>query len=697
MPRETPLENVRNIGIIAHIDAGKTTVTERVLYYTGRTHKIGETHDGTAVMDWMEQERERGITITSAATTCDWDGHSINIIDTPGHVDFTVEVERSLRVLDGGVVVFDGVAGVEPQSETVWRQADGYRVPRISFINKMDRTGANFERSVAMIVERLGAVPVPLQIPIGAEDDFIGVIDLIEMNAIRFGGDRGTEFEVTEIPDDMQAAAELARETMIERVAENDDQLMVSFLEGHEIEKIELKKAIRRTTISNAITPVLTGAALRDKGVQPLLDAIVTYLPSPLDIPAVVARDASNEDVAVERPASDDEPLTALAFKVVTDPFVGRLVFFRVYSGVVKQGDDIMNTTRRERERVGRIMKMHSNSREDVDSIYAGDIAAAIGLKETFTGDTLSSRQEQVLLDSITFPDPVISVAIEPKTRDDQDRMGEALRRLGEEDPTFRISFDEETGQTVISGMGELHLEVLVDRMKREFKVESNVGRPQVAYRETITRPVTAEGRFVRQSGGRGQYGVCELEVEPREPGEGFSFEDKTVGGSIPREYISSVRRGVEQAVLNGALAGYPVVDVAVRVVDGSYHDVDSSEMAFQAAGSIGMREALRTASPILLEPMMKLEVVVPDDYFGDVLANVNSRRGMVMGSDVRGNTQIISAIIPLAETFGYTTDLRSLTQGRGTASMEFARYEQVPASVAEEITRRIAGEAAAV
>jgi elongation factor G len=697
MPRETPLEKVRNIGIIAHIDAGKTTVTERVLYYTGRTHKIGETHDGTAVMDWMEQERERGITITSAATTCDWDGHSINIIDTPGHVDFTVEVERSLRVLDGGVVVFDGVAGVEPQSETVWRQADGYHVPRISFINKMDRIGADFERAVGMIIERLGAVAVPLQIPIGAEDDFIGVIDLIEMNAIMFGGEHGTDSEVTEIPDNMLAAAERARETMVERVAENDDQLMISFLEGHEIEKIELKKAIRRATISNAITPVLTGAALRDKGVQPLLDAIVTYLPSPIDIPPVVARDADSEDVAVERPASDDEPLTALAFKVVTDPFVGRLVFFRVYSGAVKQGDEIMNTTRRERERVGRIMKMHSNSREDVDAIYAGDIAAAIGLKQTFTGDTLSSRQQQVLLDSITFPDPVISVAIEPKTRDDQDRMGEALRRLGEEDPTFKISFDDETGQTVISGMGELHLEVLVDRMKREFKVESNVGRPQVAYRETITRAVTAEGRFVRQSGGRGQYGVCELEVEPCQPGEGFSFEDKTVGGSIPREYISSVRRGVEQAVLNGALAGYPVVDVAVRVVDGSYHDVDSSEMAFQAAGSIGMREALRTASPILLEPMMKLEVVVPDDYFGDVLANVNSRRGIVMGSDVRGNTQIISAIIPLAETFGYTTDLRSLTQGRGTASMEFARYEQVPASVAEEITRRIAGEAAAV
>ena len=697
MPRETPLEKVRNIGIIAHIDAGKTTVTERVLYYTGRTHKIGETHDGTAVMDWMEQERERGITITSAATTCDWDGHSINIIDTPGHVDFTVEVERSLRVLDGGVVVFDGVAGVEPQSETVWRQADGYHVPRISFINKMDRIGADFERAVGMIIERLGAVAVPLQIPIGAEDDFIGVIDLIEMNAIMFGGEHGTDSEVTEIPDNMLAAAERARETMVERVAENDDQLMISFLEGHEIEKIELKKAIRRATISNAITPVLTGAALRDKGVQPLLDAIVTYLPSPIDIPPVVARDADSEDVAVESPASDEEPLTALAFKVVTDPFVGRLVFFRVYSGAVKQGDEIMNTTRRERERVGRIMKMHSNSREDVDAIYAGDIAAAIGLKQTFTGDTLSSRQQQVLLDSITFPDPVISVAIEPKTRDDQDRMGEALRRLGEEDPTFKISFDDETGQTVISGMGELHLEVLVDRMKREFKVESNVGRPQVAYRETITRAVTAEGRFVRQSGGRGQYGVCELEVEPCQPGEGFSFEDKTVGGSIPREYISSVRRGVEQAVLNGALAGYPVVDVAVRVVDGSYHDVDSSEMAFQAAGSIGMREALRTASPILLEPMMKLEVVVPDDYFGDVLANVNSRRGIVMGSDVRGNTQIISAIIPLAETFGYTTDLRSLTQGRGTASMEFARYEQVPASVAEEITRRIAGEAAAV
>ena len=697
MARDIPIEYVRNIGVIAHIDAGKTTVTERILYFTGRTYKIGEVHEGTAVMDFMDQERERGITIAAAATTAEWDGHRVNIIDTPGHVDFTVEVERSLRVLDGGVVVFDAVAGVEPQSETVWRQADKYRVPRLCFINKMDRIGADFERAVGMIVERLGAVAVPLQIPIGAEDDFIGVIDLIEMNAIMFGGEHGTESEVTEIPDNMLPAAERARETMVERVAENDDQLMVSFLEGHEIEKIELKKAIRRATISNAITPVLTGAALRDKGVQPLLDAIVTYLPSPIDIPPVVARDADSEDVAVERPASDDEPLTALAFKVVTDPFVGRLVFFRVYSGVVKQGDEIMNTTRRERERVGRIMKMHSNSREDVDAIYAGDIAAAIGLKQTFTGDTLSSRRQQVLLDSITFPDPVISVAIEPKTRDDQDRMGEALRRLGEEDPTFKISFDDETGQTVISGMGELHLEVLVDRMKREFKVESNVGRPQVAYRETITRAVTAEGRFVRQSGGRGQYGVCELEVEPGQPGEGFSFEDKTVGGSIPREYISSVRRGVEQAVLNGALAGYPVVDVAVRVVDGSYHDVDSSEMAFQAAGSIGMREALRTASPILLEPMMKLEVVVPDDYFGDVLANVNSRRGMVMGSDVRGNTQIINAIIPLAETFGYTTDLRSLTQGRGTASMEFARYEQVPASVAEEITRRIAGEAAAV
>ena len=697
MPRTTPLEHVRNIGIIAHIDAGKTTVTERVLYYTGRTHKIGETHDGTAVMDWMEQERERGITITSAATTCEWAGHSINIIDTPGHVDFTVEVERSLRVLDGGVVIFDGVAGVEPQSETVWRQADRYNVPRICMINKMDRTGADFDRSVQMIIDRLGAVAVPVQLPIGAEDKFRGVIDLVEMKAIFFEGQRGIDVVTTEIPAELVDQAAAARERLIERVAENDDQMMVSFLEGHMIEILELKKAIRRATISNAITPVFAGAALRDKGVQPLLDGVITYLPSPLDVPPILAFEVGKDGAAVERPPSDDAPFTALAFKVVSDPFVGRLVFFRVYSGTLETGGEVLNTSRNSRERIGRIMRMHSNSREEIDGVFAGDIAAAIGLKDTFTGDTLSSRADPVVLEAITFPDPVISIAIEPKTRDDQDRMGEAMRRLAEEDPTFRVTFEEETGQTLISGMGELHLEVLVDRMRREFRVEANVGRPQVAYREKITRAATAEGRFVRQTGGRGQYGVCELEIEPREAGAGFLFEDKIVGGSIPREYVNAVRKGVEQALTNGVLAGYPVVDVRVAVVDGSTHAVDSSEMAFQTAGSIGMRAAMQRAGSVLMEPVMKLEVVVPDDYFGDVLANINSRRGMVLGSDSRGNTQIISATIPLAETFGYSTDLRSLSQGRATYSMEFDHYEQVPSSVAEEIGRRTSGAPAAV
>ena len=697
MARQTPLERVRNIGIIAHIDAGKTTVTERVLYYTGRTHKIGETHEGTAVMDWMEQERERGITITSAATTCQWAGHSINIIDTPGHVDFTVEVERSLRVLDGGVVVFDGVAGVEPQSETVWRQADKYRVPRISFINKMDRTGADFERSVQMIRERLGAVAVPLQLPIGSEDSFVGVIDLVEMHALFFGGERGSVVEVGEIPAELLDAAQAAREEMVERVAENDDQTMVSFLEGHEIDTNELKKAIRRATISTSITPVLTGAALRDKGVQALLDAVVTYLPSPLDVPPIVAHQANHPEVAVERPPSDSAPLTALAFKVVSDPFVGRLVFFRVYSGVVRSGDAVLNTARNRRERFGRIMKMHASAREDVTEVYAGDIAAGIGLKDTFTGDTLSAPDAPVVLESITFPEPVIAVAIEPKTRDDQDRMGEALRRLAEEDPTFRVSFDEETGQTVISGMGELHLEVIVDRMRREFRVEANVGRPQVAYRETVTREVTQEGRFVRQTGGRGQYGVCTLRVTPRQPGEGFLWEDRTVGGSIPREYIPAIRRGVEGALGSGVLAGYPVVDVAVAVIDGSFHPVDSSEMAFQTAGSMGMRQAMEKARPVLLEPIMKLEVVTPEDHFGDVLANVSGRRGHMQGSETRGNTQVVRATIPLAETFGYATDLRSLTQGRATYSMEFDHYEPVPAHVAEEVSRRASGAPATV
>ena len=689
MTRETPLERVRNIGIIAHIDAGKTTVTERILYYTGRTYRIGETHEGTAVMDWMEQERERGITITSAATTAEWQDHQINIIDTPGHVDFTVEVERSLRVLDGGVVVFDGVAGVEPQSETVWRQANKYQVPRICFVNKMDRTGADFDRTLHMIEERLGAVPVPLQLPLGVEDAFGGVIDLVTMRALRFGGDRGETVADDVIPVHLEDAAREAREAMVERLAEHDDQLLVSFLEGHEIGVTELQKAIRRATISNAITPVLAGSALRNKGVQPLLDAVVTYLPSPLEVPPIVAHDVSDTEVTYERSASDDEPLTALAFKVVSDPFVGRLVFFRVYSGVVRSGERVLNTGRHRRERFGRLLRMHADSREDVEEVFAGEIAAAIGLKDTFTGDTLSSPDQPVVLEAISFPAPVISVAIEPRTRDDQDRLGESLQRLAEEDPTFKVRYDEETGQTVISGMGELHLEVIVDRMRREHRVEANVGRPQVAYRETMRRPVRTEGRFVRQTGGRGQYGHCVLEVAPREPGAGFSFEDLTVGGSIPREYISAVRQGVERALSTGARAGFPVVDVAVAVVDGSFHAVDSSEMAFQAAGTLGMREALEKGASVLLEPVMKVEVVTPDDHFGDVLGDISQRRGHVLGSEPRGNAQVIAAQVPLAETFGYATDVRSLTQGRATYSMEFDHYEEAP----DQVAREVAGE----
>ncbi len=689
MTRETPLERVRNIGIIAHIDAGKTTVTERILYYTGRTYRIGETHEGTAVMDWMEQERERGITITSAATTAEWQDHQINIIDTPGHVDFTVEVERSLRVLDGGVVVFDGVAGVEPQSETVWRQANKYHVPRICFVNKMDRTGADFDRTLRMIEERLGAVAVPLQLPLGVEDAFGGVVDLVTMRALRFGGDRGETVADDVIPKQLEDAAREAREAMVERLAEHDDQLLVSFLEGHEIGVTELQKAIRRATINNAITPVLAGSALRNKGVQPLLDAVVTYLPSPLEVPPIVAHDVSDTEVTYERSASDDEPLTALAFKVVSDPFVGRLVFFRVYSGVVRSGERVLNTGRHRRERFGRLLRMHADSREDVEEVFAGEIAAAIGLKDTFTGDTLSSPDKPVVLEAISFPAPVISVAIEPRTRDDQDRLGESLQRLAEEDPTFKVRYDEETGQTVISGMGELHLEVIVDRMRREHRVEANVGRPQVAYRETMRRPVRTEGRFVRQTGGRGQYGHCVLEVAPREPGAGFSFEDRTVGGSIPREYISAVRQGVERALTTGARAGFPVVDVAVAVVDGSFHAVDSSEMAFQAAGTLGMREALEKGASVLLEPVMKIEVVTPDDHFGDVLGDISQRRGHVLGSEPRGNAQVIAAQVPLAETFGYATDVRSLTQGRATYSMEFDHYEEAP----DQVAREVAGE----
>ena len=692
MTRETPLERVRNIGIIAHIDAGKTTVSERILYYTGRTYRIGETHEGTAVMDWMEQERERGITITSAATTAEWQDHQINIIDTPGHVDFTVEVERSLRVLDGGVVVFDGVAGVEPQSETVWRQANKYQVPRICFVNKMDRTGADFDRTLRMIEERLGAVPVPLQLPLGVEDAFGGVIDLVTMRALRFGGDRGETVAEDVIPVQYEDAAREAREAMVERLAEHDDQLLVSFLEGHEIGVTELQKAIRRATISNAVTPVLAGSALRNKGVQPLLDAVVTYLPSPLEVPPVVAHDVSDTEVTYERAASDDEPLTALAFKVVSDPFVGRLVFFRVYSGVVRSGERVLNTGRNRRERFGRLLRMHADSREDIEEVYAGEIAAGIGLKDTFTGDTLSSPDQPVVLEAISFPAPVISVAIEPRTRDDQDRLGESLQRLAEEDPTFKVRYDEETGQTVISGMGELHLEVIVDRMRREHRVEANVGRPQVAYRETMRREVRTEGRFVRQTGGRGQYGHCVLEVAPREPGAGFSFEDRTVGGSIPREYISAVRQGVERALSAGARAGFPVVDVAVAVVDGSFHAVDSSEMAFQTAGTMGMREALEKGASVLLEPVMRVEVVTPDDHFGDVLGDISQRRGTVLGSEPRGNAQVIAALVPLAETFGYATDVRSLTQGRATYSMEFDHYEEAPDGVAREVAGDRAG-----
>jgi elongation factor G len=689
MARTTPLERVRNIGIIAHIDAGKTTVSERVLYYTGRSYRIGEVHEGTAIMDWMEQERERGITITSAATTCQWNGYQINLIDTPGHVDFTVEVERSLRVLDGGVVVFDGVAGVEPQSETVWRQADRYNVPRICFVNKMDRTGASFQRCVDMIVERLGATPIVMQLPIGLEDQHQGVIDLMKMKAYYFEGDRGENQVEKDIPENMLAEVTAAREAMVERIAENDEELMLRFLDGEEFNVEELKSALRRATNSVAVAPVFCGSALKNKGVQLLLDAVIDYLPSPLDVPPVTAHLPNDPESEIIRTASDSEPLTALAFKVVSDPFVGRLVFFRVYSGVAKTGDQIANTTRDKRERFGRLMKMHSNSREDVEEVCAGDIAAAIGLKETFTGDTLSDRENAVVLESITFPEPVITVAIEPKTREDQEKMGEALQRLTEEDPTFRVRHDQETGQTVIAGMGELHLEVIVDRMKREHKVEATVGRPQVAYRETVTRHARAEGRFVRQSGGRGQFGHCWLEIDPREPGSGFLFEDKTVGGSIPREFINPTRQGVEMALQNGPRAGFPVVDVHVALVDGSFHPVDSSEMAFQTAGSMGMRAVMEAAGPVLLEPIMKIEVTTPEDYFGDVLGDLNARRGQVQGMDQRGNARVLTALVPLAETFGYATDLRSNTQGRATYSMEFAHYAQVPSNVAEEIQGR--------
>ena len=688
MPRQIEIERIRNIGIIAHIDAGKTTVTERILYYTGKTYKIGEVHEGSATMDWMEQERERGITITSAATTAEWNQHSINIIDTPGHVDFTAEVERSLRVLDGGVVCFDSVAGVEPQSETVWRQADKYKVPRIAFVNKMDRTGADFQRTVDMMVDRLSANPVPIQIPVGSEADFDGCIDLVEMCWWWFGGDKGSTPERREIPAALVEAARAARDRMIEGIGNVDDQIALSYLEGHDINLHELKAGIRRATLAGLATPVLCGSALKNKGVQLMLDAVVDYLPSPIDIPPVVGTDPKT-GAEVERHASDEEPLSAIAFKIVTDPYVGRLAYFRVYSGVLKAGENIYNSTKSERERIGRVLMMHANQREEVDAIYAGGIAAAVGLKKTFTGDTLCSQDHPVILENITFPEPVIRVALEPKSKEDQDKMGDSLMKMSEEDPTFHWTFDEETGQTLISGMGELHLEVIVDRMLREHKVAANVGRPQVSYREAITRKAIAEGRFVRQSGGRGQYGVVELEVEPLERGSGFQFENKVVGGSVPKEYVGPTMQGAREALQGGILAGYPVLDVKVTLLDGSTHPVDSSEMAFKNAGSIGVKEAARKAGLIILEPIMRVEVRAPEDYFGAVVGDINSRRGIIMATEAMGKTQIVHAHVPLAETFGYSTDLRSLSQGRASYSMEFDHYEEVPKNIAAALAKQ--------
>ncbi len=681
------LERVRNIGIMAHIDAGKTTTTERILYYTGRTHKMGEVHEGAAVMDWMAQEQERGITITSAATTAFWHDFRINIIDTPGHVDFTVEVERSLRVLDGAIAVFDSVAGVEPQSETVWRQADKYRVPRIAFVNKMDRTGADFFASVQSMVDRLGARPVPVQLPIGQEEHFRGVVDLIEMKATVWTDDLGTNMQVEEIPAELAEQANEYHHQLIEAVADHDDELMESYLEDEEsVTPDLLRRALRKATLDITVTPVLCGSAFKNKGVQPLLDGVIDYLPSPLDVPPIHGIDPRTEHELSRRPALD-EPFSALAFKVMSDPYVGKLTYIRVYSGQMKQGDRVLNTTTGKSERIGRILQMHANHREERDAIGAGEIAAVVGLKVTTTGDTLATDTAPIRLESMTFPEPVIAVAIEPKTKGDQDKLGAGLQRLAEEDPTFRVRTDEETGQTLISGMGELHLEIIVDRLMREFNVDANVGRPQVAYRETVNKAAEkVEGRFVRQTGGRGQYGHAVINLEPAGPGEGYEFVDKIVGGKIPREYIPSVDLGIQEAMESGILAGYPVVDVRVTLVDGSYHDVDSSEMAFKIAGSMAFKNAMQRAKPKLLEPVMAVEVVTPEDYLGDVMGDLNSRRGRVEGLEPRGNAQAIRAKVPLATMFGYATDLRSTTQGRATFTMQFDRYEEVPQSIAGEI-----------
>lgn len=689
MTREFSLENTRNIGIMAHIDAGKTTATERILYYTGRIHKIGETHEGASQMDWMEQEQERGITITSAATTAQWKGHRVNIIDTPGHVDFTVEVERSLRVLDGAVAVLDAQSGVEPQTETVWRQATTYGVPRIVFVNKMDKIGADFLYSVGTIHDRLQANAHPIQLPIGAEDEFNGIIDLVEECAYMYSNDLGTDIERVEIPEEHKELAEEYRGKLIEAVAELDEEMMMKYLEGEEITVEELKAGIRKATTSVEFFPVICGSAFKNKGVQILLDAVIDYLPSPLDVPAIKGTLPDTEE-AIERKSSDEEPFAALAFKIMTDPYVGKLTFFRVYSGVLNSGSYVKNSTKGKRERVGRILQMHANSREEISTVYAGDIAAAVGLKDTTTGDTLCDEKSLVILESMEFPEPVISVAIEPKSKADQDKMGTALSKLSEEDPTFRAHTDQETGQTIIAGMGELHLDIIVDRMRREFKVEANVGAPQVAYRETFRAAAKVEGKFARQSGGRGQFGHVWIEFEPNEEGKGFEFQNKVVGGVVPREYIPAVGAGLEDALKNGVLAGYPLVDIKAALVDGSYHDVDSSEMAFKIAASMALKAAVSKCSPVILEPMMKVEVVIPEEYMGDIMGDVTSRRGRVEGMEARGNAQVVRAMVPLSEMFGYATALRSNTQGRGTFSMTFDHYEEVPKSVSEEIIKKI-------
>ena len=692
MARKVSLEKTRNIGIMAHIDAGKTTTTERILYYTGVSHKIGEVHDGAATMDWMEQEQERGITITSAATTCFWKDHRVNIIDTPGHVDFTIEVERSLKVLDGSVAVFCSVGGVEPQSETVWRQADKYGVPRMAFINKMDRVGADFTRGVEMIRDRLGANPIPIQLPIGAEDLFRGVIDLVQMKAIVWDNEAmGANYEVMDIPAEMLDEAEAAREVMLEEISSVDEGLMEKYLGGEELTIEEVKAGIRNATMALQINPVLCGTAFKNKGVQTLLDAVIDYMPSPLDVKPIPGVDP-HSGAELTRPADDNAPFASLAFKVMTDPFVGQLTFFRVYSGVAEAGAHVVNATKDKKERFGRILKMHANKREEIKAVYAGDIAAAVGLKYTTTGDTLCDPKSPCILESMEFPEPVIHIAIEPKTKSDQEKMGTALGKLVQEDPSLRVKTDEETGQVIISGMGELHLEIIVDRMKREFKVEANIGAPQVAYRESITKTVEVQGKFVRQSGGRGQYGDCWLRLEPLEPGGGFEYVDAIKGGVIPKEYIPSVGAGAEQAAKNGILAGFPLVDIRVTCYDGSYHDVDSNEMAFKIAGSMGLKEGAAKAKPVLLEPIMAVEVVAPEEYLGEVMGDLNSRRGRVSGMETRGGAQVVNAHVPLSSMFGYSTDLRSSTQGRATYTMTFDHYDQVPKAIAEEIISKTKG-----